>query len=78
MGIDDNVRCDSLTGEWHILKHKHYVRGNSVHTTRNRRSDTDAQSDDQLPVYLLSVLDSTGSFLSMPAGKFVSDLRNPD
>ena len=31
-----------------------------------------------LIVYLLSVLDPTGSFLSVSAGKLVSDLRNPD
>lgn len=90
VGIDDNVRCYSLTGKRHVLQHRN--KGSAASPgpcccQPGRRFNgpgliIDHRSQQvlgkRLPVHLLSVLDATGPFLSMSAGKLVSNLGDAD
>lgn len=69
MRIDDNIRTDTLTGEWHVLcKEQNYtvVYEKYIHVHSEMKTLTNL-----LPIYY-----STRSFLSMSTGKLVTNLRN--
>ena len=86
MGVDDDIRGDTLTSEWHVLWNKiessdPALNGHTyIHTYIHTMSIANLYSN---TVYLLSVCDSTGTLLSVTTGKLVPDLRhsyraNPD
>lgn len=69
MGIDDNIRGDPLTGEWHVLCEERQSMAQARFGCHNHGN--------QIKPHLLSVSDSTGSLLPMAASELVSDLRDP-
>lgn len=94
VGIDDYIRCYPLTGKRHVLQHTDRISGligiksallqtgsNPSLALTFQHPPTQTQtccSSAFPPLYLLSVLDTTGPFLPMSAGKFISNLGDPD